>query len=873
MEQGETHGFSIGRRQFVRGAAATLGLAGVASAMGCAPRGLVETGESTGPSAANGVIGPDEQIFQGCCHSICGGSARLNVHVRDGKIVKTSKFCGDYDTELDHICTRGLVHAQRTYAPERVQYPMRRAEGTERGAGEWERLTWDEALAYIVEKWKGYIAEYGPSSVGICYGSGSTLNNQYIWTRLAHAFGGTHWMVYDCMAALNVGATMFGRSAFLIGNDAYDILNSKNIFVWADNKSVTNFWLMPLHWQALDKGAKMVVIDPNYTDLAAKADLWVPIRPGSDGALALAMIKYYIDHDKVATDWLLKNSVSPFLVREDTLTYMHAADIGKTFSPADAIGEESAAVASGDTAAGGNWTAAGGEESYVPTDEFGRPVDYLVVSADGTIDTVDVVADPQLDAAVEVNGVACKTAFALLRERVAEWTLERASAVCDIPVDTIAELAELYADGPSRLEYGFGVDRYCNGGTNTVCLYAMAMVAGQVGQPGASIGGHNGGAGVMHERDASQDFLATWYPPNAVYTSLMIPEPYLGEVVATGMFNGNPLTVKSIISYCNNHVATSPHRNEQIEAQKGVELLICCDTFMTETARYSDVVLPICYNFEYETMTTKNWLNEKAIEPLFEARTDVDVACAIGRAMGFEGFELTEQDFLQMYYENEACKEAGYNYEKFKQDKYPLDPGERVPFVYGNVDYGTVFTNDPMRATFFFENPAGMFDQTKEIDVRAHALPFFKVPNEAWPETVEGFEATPAAEKHPLYLISPHDRVKAHTQFALCPILTEIRSEPSVNMNAADAASRGIAEGDYVRVFNDRGEFKARAHIDAGVRPGVATTEHGWWADQYADGNRVNSLNSDAMDHVWPTLEHFDVLCEVEKTTVEEENE
>lgn len=859
---------SFGRRQFVQGAAATLGLVGAGALTGVAPTGLAFAQEKSAADEPGGVIGPDEQIFQGCCHSICGGSARLNVHVRDGKIVKTSKFCGNYDTELDHICARGLVHAQRTYAPERIQYPMRRVEGTERGAGEWERLTWDEAIDYITEKWTGYIEEFGPSSVGICYGSGTILNNQYIWVRLAHAFGGTHWMVYDCMAALNVGASMFGRSAFLIGNDAYDILNSKNIFVWADNKSITNFWLMPLHWQALEAGAKMIVVDPNFTDLAAKADLWVPIRPGSDGALALAMIKYYIDNDKVATDWLIKNSVSPFLIREDTLTYLHASDIGKTFDPAENVGGESAAVASTDTAAGGNWMGAEGEEAFIPTDEFGRPVDYLVMGEDGTIDTVDVITDPQLDATVEIDGVVCKTAFALLRERTEEWTLERASEVCDIPVDTIVELAELYIDGPSRLEYGFGVDRYCNGGTNTVCLYAMAMVAGQIGQPGASIGGHNGGSGVMHERDARQDFLATWYPPNAVYTSMMIPEPYLAEVVETGMFNGNPIRPKSIISYCNNHIATSPNRNEQIKAQEGVELLICCDTFMTETARYSDVVLPICYNFEYETMTTKDWLNEKAIEPLFEARTDVDVACALAQAMGFEGFDITEQDFMQMYYENDACKEMGYSYDFFKENKYNQDPGNRIPFVYGNVDYGTVFTNTPMRATFFFENPVGMFDQTKEIDPKLYSLPFFKTPNEAWPVTVDSFEAVPEAKEYPLYLISPHDRLKAHTQFAMCPILDEIRPEPSVNLNAADAEARGIAEGDYVRVFNDRGEFKAQAHIDSAIRPGVATTEHGWWSDQYVDNNRVNSLNNIVMDHVWPTLEHFDLLCEVEKTTL-----
>lgn len=864
----EALGRSFGRRDFVKGMAATLGLAAAERAAGWSPTSLLGAAaagaEEAAPEGAETVIGPDEQIYQGCCHTVCSGRARLNVHVRDGKIVKTSMVHSPYDEELDHICPKGLVHAQRTYAPERVQYPMRRIEGTKRGEGKWERLTWDEAIGYITDKWKGYIQEYGPASVGIEYGSGTSLNNQYAWVRLAHAFGGTHWMVYDCMASLNVGRDMFGRSAFLVGNDCYDILNSKNIFVWADNKPNTNFMLMPLQWKAIDKGAKLIVIDPQYSDMASKADMWVPIRPGSDGVLALAMANYYVENGMVAEDWLLKNSVSPFLIRTDTMKYVHAADIGRVFTADDLQAVQGGAVLPTDVAASAHTTDQ--EQGGIDvTDAFGRPVDYLVADADGNVGVTIDIASPVLDATVEINGVECKTAYALLKERLQEWPIERASEICDIPADTIRELAELYADGPSRLELGFGVDRYCNGGSNTVCIYTMMMLAGQMGIAGGGVGGHNTSGGVMHTKAVQQNFLATWYPPNPVYTSLMIPETYLGEVLETGVFNGSPLTVKSIVSNVNNHIATSPDRNEQLKIQEGIELLICCDTFMTETARHSDIVLPVCYNFEYETMTTYDALNEKAIEPLFESKSDVEITSLLGQAMGFEGFDITERDFMQMYYDNDVCIQNGWSYDRFARDKFNTDPGERVSFVYGNVDLGTVFTNEPMRATYFFENPMGMFDQTKPVDAALCALPYFKTPNEAWPVSVDEFPASAAAEKYPLYLLSPHDKLKVHTAFAMSPILTEIRSEPSVSICSADAAARGISDGDYVRVFNDRGEFVAMAHIDEATRPGVLQTEHGWWCDQYVDGNRVNSLNSTAMDDMWPALEHLDLLCEVEK--------
>lgn len=840
---GRTIDKSFGRRGFVKGMAATLGLATMGGVVaGCAPKGLETSDESTAEA-------PEEQVYQGVCHAICGGSARLNVHVRDGKIVKTSMIHNETETELDHICMRGLTHPQRTYAPERVQYPMRRVEGTERGAGEWERLTWDEAIDYIVERWQGYIKEYGPSSIGFSYGSGSLLNTQYAWMRLLNAFGGTQWMIYDCMSSLNVGVDMFGRSMFLIGNDQYDILNSKYIFIWGSNRTETHFGSMPLLWRAKDEGAKIIVVDPQYCDIASKADLWIPIRPATDGALAMAMTKIYMDEGKVDENYLLKNTVAPFLVKDDGYTCLHAADIGidleYTTDP-----QTGAPVG--------------------PVDDLGRPIDYVVMGADGTFGTLDMVGDPVLAGSFEVNGIPCKTAYQLLVERVEEWTPERASEICDIPVDTIRELAAMYAEGPSQLALGFGPDRYCNGGVATHALYTMAIVCGQIGKPGAGIAGSNGGNGVFKPNDISTDFLATWYPPNAVYTSIMAPEPYLKETLETGVFNGQPLTVKSIISYCNNHIATSPDRNEQIEIQKKIELLICVDSFMTETARYSDMILPIPYWFEYETMGPGNKFNDKAIEPLFETKTDVEIACAIGRAMGFEGFDLDDASFCQMYYENDACRENDWNWDRLKRDKVYVNPNERQSFIYGNVDYGTVFTNKPKRAAFFLEDPNNYFDQTKPIDKKQSALPYFKLPNEAWPQTVAEFEKNPVAERYPLYLLSTHDKLKAHTAWATCPQLVELKSEPTVSITAADASARGIAENDYVRVYNDRGQMVARAHIDEACRSGVLETEHGWWVDQYIDGNRVNSLNATAVDHHWPTLEHFDLLCEVEKYDVKE---
>ena len=106
-----------------------------------------------------------------------------------------------------------------------------------------------------------------------------------------------------------------------------------------------------------------------------------------------------------------------------------------------------------------------------------------------------------------------------------------------------------------------------------------------------------------------------------------------------------------------------------------------------------------------------------------------------------------------------------------------------------------------------------------------------------------------------------------HTQFSTHPWFEELQPEPTLAMNEADAKARGIHENDYVRVFNDRGHVVLRAHLDAGVRPGMVRTEHTWWDKQYKDGS-FPSLLPLPQGTFRPGVHPFDTLCEVEKTTI-----
>ncbi len=818
---------NFGRRAFLKGSAATLGLVALTGA-GCAPNQQVE--EDEGASQA-----PEEQLYQGVCRGNCGGGCRMNVHVRDGKVVKTSKI--DQDNPLDtRICQRGLTHPQRMYAPERVQYPMRRVEGTARGAGEWERLSWDEAVSYIAEKWKGYIDEFGGSSIGFTYCAGTYAYNQYVYARLRNCFGGTEFESPQDMAALQMAVRVVGRSTYLGGNDIHDVMNAKNIFFWGSNATVSGMHRMPYVYEARKKGAKLIVIDPVYNGIAAKADQWVPIRPGSDCALALAMMKIIVDEGKAAEEYLAKNTVAPFLVKDGTQTFLRMSDLGvePTEGPVDP---------------------STGKPSVIDP--------FVVVAQDGSHGVLEEVENPAVKGSFTVEGVAVTTAYQLLLDRIAEWTPEKASEVTDIPADTIVELAHTFADGPSHLNLGFGNDHWGNGGTITQCQFTLSLVAGQWGIPGGGVGGSQGQATTGMPQAGFKDAM---YGPNAVFTSLMTDLQYLPMIMDTGKYGDMDLTIKSMFVYCGNVMMSTTDRNELMRAFDKIDLIITADTIMNDTTRYSDIVLPVPHWFEYETFSSCPSdccdFNEKALDPQFECKEDIEIAKLIGLAMGYEDMDITPDEFHQLFFENDAAREDGISYEHIKETKHLKYAPDT--YIYGNVDYGTVFNTVTQRAQFYIEDPKPRYDYGQELDKELVALPHFELPLEAWSESAGGYEKNALADSYPLTILSHRDKFKVHSTFALNPWLIELQPEPTLSINPDDAAARGIADGDYVRAYNDRGSTVLRAYHDPSMRPGVVQTEHGWLDEQYVDG-AYNTLTSMATRHLVPTHEHFDALCEVEK--------
>ena len=233
------------------------------------------------------------------CHSKCGAI----VHVEDGKIVKVE---GDpnHPVSKGMFCCKGLSAAQIHDDPNRLQYPMKRV--GPRGSGKWERISWDEAYGIIMDNMRTITDKYGANAFVISQGTGRQTNHFHF--RLNNTYGHPGWGMTPTHVCLmpNLIPTLltFGFFGFI---DAADILNSRCAVLWGVNSFTAWPGTQGRHvLEAKANGTKIIVVDPRFTDLAAKADLWMQLRPGTDLALALALTHVVIAEDLYDHDFVDK---------------------------------------------------------------------------------------------------------------------------------------------------------------------------------------------------------------------------------------------------------------------------------------------------------------------------------------------------------------------------------------------------------------------------------------------------------------------------------------------------------------------------------------------------------------------------------------
>ncbi|MBK5099227.1 MAG: molybdopterin-dependent oxidoreductase, partial [Gemmatimonadetes bacterium] len=255
-------------------------------------------------------------VFTTACPRNCYSTCGMRVHVEQGEIRRIEPHTGNRATP-EGVCLKGLSYVERVRSPDRILRPLRRTPG-----GTFEPIEWDEALDLVVDNLRRIRDESGPQSV-LYYAASGTKG-------LLNGVGSSFWRLYGgCTTTYGDLCWPAGLEAtrLTLGDNRnsapWDIANAKLIVLWGKNPAETNIHQMPFVQQARESGARVVVIDPRRTETSESAELWIRPRPGTDGALALA----------VAHEVIRRGAVDQAFVRDRVLGYEEFAALVSECTP------------------------------------------------------------------------------------------------------------------------------------------------------------------------------------------------------------------------------------------------------------------------------------------------------------------------------------------------------------------------------------------------------------------------------------------------------------------------------------------------------------------------------------------------------------
>ena len=803
----------VSRRGFLKTTAVLAGAGAVGTLAGL-------SAESTGTALA----ASDEQVFVGCCRSNCHNGCPIDVHVRDGRIVRTSAHPMP-DPRYTRICSKGLTNLFRTYSKERIQYPMKRVGA--RGADEWERISWDQAIADIAAKIKQVQAESGKDAFAMIfdasgnYGIASGTNSPSYSYRFLNATGATGVIEDVDRGMIPMYGHLMSHGMYYANNVWFeDWDKASTLILWGANDFQSTIQISAFILGAKEAGTKLICIDPEFSLTAAKCDMHIPLRPGSDGLLIMGMMKTILANGWENTQYIKDMTSATWLMHKDSLTFVHCSELG--------IEAEGDPYVQFDQATG----------EFVP---MGTATDPLHIS-DGTL---------------AANGVAMRTSFDIIIENLNTYTMAQIAEMTNLSEDLITELTDIYANnGPALIHTRFGFNHY---GNATYTYTAQAMLpafCGYYNMPYAGMtsfingGSVNMGAMIPPNRE-TPDTLINFQPQYGP----VIPWSKFKDLVEKKTWNGVHLEPRVLYAYCSDFLSNFSDRNRNKELLDELEMVVVADCFMNDTARYADYVLPASFWFEQEDMYPAAQqshpyctLNEKAIEPLFESKPDFEIFNLLFDALRLSECQVhTPREWIEMALDTDANRAINCTPEALYRDKVVRN---YYPGGFG-APYGPL--------TWVCETwaLAPKWDDGQECDYAPQQQLHWAEPHEAW-------YTNKLHEKYPFNAISQRSRYRTHTQWWDVEVLHELDPEPTIKINPSDAAAYGIEDGSYMRVFNDRGSLTAKAVFHNGVQPGTLYTPRGWQQKQIKDGHHAEL--SSAYIEPWVINQTFyDVLVGIEK--------
>jgi len=756
---------------------------------------------------ARATATPD-RIVRTVCSPNCSGTCGVNAFVKDDRILKIEPASFP-EPGWERICLKGIAMAmQRIDHPDRLRWPLKR-DGP-RGSGRWRRVGWDEALDEIAARLGETAASHGSRA-----NAWMTMSGNYgikactVPERIANSLGGTVMSHDGMMGDLNCAMGFLPLlGAGFACNDLADLPKASLILIFGRNPADTDHSEMRFLFDAIEAGARVVVVDPRFSRTAAKADQWVSPRPGTDSALVIGMIRVMIDEGLIDQAYVARHTNAPFLVHPATGALLKTTDV--------------------DAAA---------------------PADYLVCDGDGTVRAASQCDGPRLRGEVPLSlnageSVVARTAFDHMLDAWAAFTPARVAAICEIPAATVEQLARDYAAADRAwLWCGAGPQRYHHGHLVHRAYVTLAALAGNIGKPYAGVNTLDG-AHMRFTFNAPQ----SWTAPGGKRGG-HLPGIHLHEIIASQ----TPYPVRSLWISSYGLGTQSPGFDRFVrEALPKLDLFVVTEQLMTGAAEHADFVLP-CVSYYEEEMDLvaggEHWflqLRQRAIQPIGEARNDYEIFAALAERMG-EGADWALSN-------EAACRFIldQHSDPLFRAVEWELlrtDGAVRIDIPRPHVPFGDLR----------FNTPSGRIElYTEAFVAQGEAVLTHKEP-------LEGRDP-----RFPLMLISPKHVHSTHSQHTMLPWIREHRPDPLLELNPLDAHPRGIGDGDEVRVWNDRGSFTVTASLNEAVKPGMATVPQGYWRKHFRSGHFSdlgqvvrNAVQEAVIETNYPV---WDVAVEVERS-------
>lgn len=664
---------------------------------------------------------PRLKVLGACAHD-CPDGCSFVSEVENGRVV-------DFYANPEHPITQGWLCAKvrpyldRVYAPDRLMHPLRRT--GPKGSGQWKRISWDEAIAEIANRWSRIIAEHGAAAI-LPYSFSGTLGlvenlvaSSRLWNRMGAS--GLERTICDAAATVACKATLGGKP----GMEPRDVLHSQLILIWGHNPVSTSPHFVPILREAQRNGTYVVVIDPRRTRTARSADLHIQPNPSTDAALALGLIDIIFSENRHDEAWLEANTVG----------------------------------------------------------------------------------------------------WRQLRQRAAQYPVERVAEITGLDPQVIIDLAHRWAETDRALvKFNDGIQRHQNGGQTIRALLALPAVTGHYGK-------HGSGAFYSQSSAISWNGEAVGKLAGSPPTPRVVNMNRLGAAL-TGEVDDPP--IRALYCFIANPVTSTPNAPAIVRGLLRDDLFtVVHEQFMTDTARFADIVLPATSQLEVDDIVKPSGhrhihYNRAAMAPLGECRGNWDVLRQIGKAMGYTDawLDQTNEEAAREIFEATQRTNpylAGLSFDTLKERGW-------LPYAYPEGTPRRAFSD------LTFGTPSGKIELYCEamIPLGVDPLPDYVVPEEMV-----------GRQDDELVLVTGAAHHFVSSSFANQPALAHKEGAPSLEIHPRDARARGIDTGDDLLVENDRGWCLLRAEVTEDVIPGFTVSPKGYWAQHSAAGRNVNWLTSD----------------------------